>query len=197
MSDTVLTPVLDAESTAAAAAILVANPGSFVATRGPQWISDDQARRLVADAAITFLVTDGSAVILVDRMQTPGHLRLSVAPLDDSVLTTALLDTALHETITFLAASVELVRVDLMFGAYNELFLEWALAADSVRFEGEFTDAYFAGGKYWSGAIVAVTGLELEKFRSHEASALESRTADRLRDRIRADLQSSRMDSPL
>ena len=196
MSVGVVSPVLDAESATAAAAVLVGNPGSLVATRGPQWVQEDTARRLVADAAITFLVDGGAAVVLADRMQTPGHLRLAVAPAADEALTPQLLDTALREVIVFLAASVDLVRIDLAFGVYNELVVEWALAAEPVRFEGVLTDAYFAGGRYWDGVIVAVTGLALEGFREHEASTLELRIADRLRRRIRADLQTDPVEAP-
>jgi hypothetical protein len=185
----VVSPVLDAESATAAVAILVANPGSLVASRGPQWVLQDTARRLVADAAITFLVGDGDGVILADRMQTPGHLRLSLAAVDDAAITGETLGEALREAIGFLAASVDLVRVDLVFGVYNELLVGWALGADRMRFEGVLSDAFFAGGRYWDGLIVALTGAALEDFRDRTVPAREKRIADRLRARIRTDLE--------
>ncbi|WP_019202646.1 hypothetical protein [Tsukamurella sp. 1534] len=182
-------PVLDTASAAAAVRVLVANPGSLVTSRGPQWVEEDAARAMLADAAISFLVDGDAAVVLAERMQTPGHFRLSVAVADDDSITAAVLDVALRDVSAFLVASVDTVRIDLVFGVYNERFVEWALAAEGVRFEGVLSDAFYAGGRHWEGVIAAITGDDLDEFRSGGAASRERRIVDRLRDRIREDLR--------
>ncbi|WP_420879095.1 hypothetical protein [Rhodococcus sp. (in: high G+C Gram-positive bacteria)] len=194
-----LTAVLDAASAEDAVMVLTRNPGSLVTSSGPQWITDNEARAIVAGCAVSFLIagdTDNPVgLVLVRRMQTPGHLRLDIVSGDDSRMTPETIADSLREAVDFLTASVEVARLDMCFGVYNDPLLRYALDAPGFRFEGVLRDAFFAAGRYWDGTIVAITGADITAVRSADAAEPTARyrsIASRVAKRITADLAAYR-----
>ncbi|QBJ98003.1 hypothetical protein ERC79_20215 [Rhodococcus sp. ABRD24] len=195
MSMKSLSAVLDAATAEGAVKVLTGNPGSLVTSTGPQWIAETEARAVIAGCAVSFLIAgdgeDPVGVVLVRRMQTPGHLRLDIVSGDDSRMTAEKIGDSLREAVDFLTAASEVARIDMCFGVYNEPLLQYAVDAPGFRFEGVLRDAFFAAGQYWEGVIVSITGADIAAVRSADGAEPAARyraIASRVAERITVDL---------
>ncbi|MFJ4656857.1 hypothetical protein ACIP5Y_36810 [Nocardia sp. NPDC088792] len=188
-----LEPILTQEDSAHAARLMSADPVSAVSSAGPQWLRDRQAAAAIDRAAVAFLIrggVDGVGVLRAERLQTPGVFEILLHSADDAALEQAGVGAALDEFVRYLLNSTEVHRLEMWFGVYNRLLLDYAMESEYFRCEGLVQDRYFAEGRYWDGLVWSITGSRLHDIQAADTGATEAergyaRTARRLRQAIR------------
>jgi hypothetical protein len=191
-----LEPVLTQEDSAHAARLISGNPISAVSTVGPQWLRDREAAAVLEQSAVAFVISGGQGglgVVRAQRMQTPGVFEVILHSADDAALESAGVEAALDEFVRYLLNSTEVHRLEIWFGVYNRLLLEYVMASEYFRCEGLLQDRFFAEGRYWDGLVWSITGPLLRQVQAAENGAAESersyaRTARRVREAIREHL---------
>ncbi|MCM6773964.1 hypothetical protein NDR87_10825 [Nocardia sp. CDC159] len=190
-----LEPVLTQEDSQRAARLIAANPISAVSTAGPQWVREGDAAALLEQSAVAFVLAGGESglgVVRVQRLQTPGVFEIALHSADDAALESVGVAAGLDELLRYVTATTEVHRLELWFGVYNRLLLDYCLESERFRCEGVLRDRYFAAGRYWDGLVWSVTGERL-RLPENDSAAAEfeqgyQRTAARLRRIIRDQL---------
>ncbi|MFD6158098.1 hypothetical protein ACFWF7_10870 [Nocardia sp. NPDC060256] len=191
-----LEPILTQEDSAHAARLISSDPISAVSTAGPQWLRDRQAAAAIDRSAVAFVIrggVDGLGVVRAERLQTPGVFEIMLHSADDAALEQAGVGGALDEFVRYLLSGTEVHRIELWFGVYNRVLLDYAMNSEFFRCEGLVQDRFFAEGRYWDGLVWSITGPSLRRVQAADTGAAEAersyaRTARRLRQAIREHL---------